>query len=427
MVSSREMDMDEWLTHSGSSGGAGYLKNWKKDGQVDIWLHPATGMAALWAHGFARVVRMKDEKTNDYVLKVRRIRFNSYERESVLRKQRFRNNDGTREYPPEVCPFSLTLEWVREQIADRKIGWCDPIFRFEAGGDDDQVIHAGGFTGIFGKKDMTEAEKRELRRAGIRRDEAFMENSTARLQYVFRVVQNDEPGDGCVIAIESQTLGDKMKKLINDRREDLGKDEGDPRKHPVCFRWRYDESEEFSNKYDAKVITSIKLSDEIKRVFDAEPPAIDELIGPSNVAVLRQLFETHWCHETVDPPWAELFEPITKFLKKENPSLLDLPESFDHGANASDNDEDDDEDDEGEDDEDDDEGEDDEEVECDSCKKPMAADALTCPHCGAEYEYDANNGTYKLKPKPEPKPETRRVDARVSRRQREREAAKGGD
>src|SRR5690606_30749597 len=258
------LDFDDFLGHSQSAGGGGFLGNWKEDGSILVWLHPDAKIHPLWSHRWFRYAKDEDGETGSW----KGSRFNCLESENVLKRQRFRNNDGTREYPPTTCPHCLLLEHVRQMIALGELDWTAPLFKLE---DDEAeiIIHAGGFTGQFGKRDMNDSEKRELRRAGIRRDEAFKENGSCPLEYICRVISDAKPEDGCKIMMEKPALGQKVQNALKGRideydEEELeitnwrgetfkGKAAGNPKNNPCAVKFTYDANKDFSDKYNAKV------------------------------------------------------------------------------------------------------------------------------------------------------------------------------
>jgi len=390
VTAAETMSIDEYLTHTSSAGGSGsYLKNWKDDGFIVVWLHPKAPFAAPWFFRFYRLV--KDREGDG--MRVRSWRVKSMDRDAVMRKQHFREDDGTREYPPEVCAFAKTLEWVHQAVEEGTLADTDVIFRWEGDDDEDEPIelHAGGFTGQIAKrfrdKEVTKEDKRRYREAGIRGDEVWRESCAAKLNYVFGVVPHDEAEDGPVIAIEGKTLGDQMKKVIRDRREDLDTDEGNfgnPIEYPVAFKWIYDDDESFSRKYDVKVRTSVELTDQVRAAFDMDPPDFGPVLEPYNVAELRLAMEEAWCCEGVTPPWDELFAAAEESVK--GTPLAELPSDF-NPENYEDEEEDGDEPEKStgpeETEAEDEDGE--ELYECDACGQPMP-DAPKCPHCGAEYD-----------------------------------------
>lgn len=397
----QELDLEGFLGHKGSGGGGGsFLKNWHKEdnrdargrAQIDVWLHPSAKIVPLWSHNWFTIG--KDKDSGDNVL--RTYRFNSMEKEAILRNANKRDKDGAREYPPEICPFSKLLEWLYQAVLNEQISWVDEVFSFDEISGDPFVLHAGGMVGLFNRQDdaLDKEEIAQLRKARINRKEAWKENCKPRLQYIFRVVQNDRPGDGCMIALESQSLGDAVKSTIGDRIDDQKPGEswkGDPWKNPYAIRWLYSDNEPFSKKYAARAMLSIEKTEEIQQVFDAEPPSIDELTKDSNIFELRQSFEAHWCHEVV-PPWDEIFADAEAEL--EGTEAAEDPASFDYGANVKEDDESDGAE----------KSEKVEMVECEVCKNDMPSNVFTCEHCGTEYdpktEAIVKRGTW---PKEEPK------------------------
>lgn len=401
------LNLDDFLHHSSSSSGGGFLKNWKEEGQIYVWLHPKARIYPLWSHRWQRLdTGDRENPLSEYKPQ----RFNCLEEEAVLKRQRFRNDDGSREAPPVICPHCLMIEWVRSQILAKKLDWKTPIFRF--GESDDEkalVIRAGGFCGLFQSRNLSDEQKRELRRAGIRVDKAYMENGMASLQYIFSVISNSSPKDGCIIAMEKPALGDKMKKAIRDRIESLGQEKGHPCLNPVAFKWEYDDNEVFSAKYNCNPLERIELTDEVRRIMDEPPPDVSYLTEPSDLAAHRLSLEHH---ALIDMPFDEFFAPAEEKFGPiqgaveddigDDQQEDDFPESWGGSAKPS--------------------GEakgaakaeapTEDLVACDKCGKGMPEDAMVCPHCGAEYEeVTEDNGEVVIKLKPE-KPLMRRRGSR---------------
>jgi hypothetical protein len=398
-----ELDLDGFLGHKGSMGGGGaFLKNWKEDGDIVIWLHPKAGIVPLWHHTWYTVGRDKDNKTV-----MRSIRFNSLEKESILKRRNRRDDDGNREFPPEICPFSKFTEWLYQQVRHGHINWVDEVFLFDEP-KDPLVLHAGGILGMFKKGDdeLTKEEIRELRQAHIQRTDAWKESCEPRLQYVFRIVRNDDPDAGCLIALEAQALGDSIKTVISDRIDDFthkhgeveGKRLGNPFVTPYAIKWAYDEKQSFSKRYAARAMTQCELTPEIQAVFDRDPADIKELTRPSNILQLRQSMEAHWALKDVVPPWDEIFGEAEEELAG-TAAVDDDETAFPFGANetqakggqpgkvaAAQ------------------EPEDDGMVECNVCDGLMPDTVFECPQCGTVYDPKTNNILTRGEwPKPEPK------------------------
>lgn len=408
---SEDLDIDSFLGHGDSKGGGGFT-SWKKDGKITVWLHPRANITALYFHNWYRPdTGDTDDGEENPLTQFRLQRLNCIESPRVIDKQRFRNKDGTREHPPVICPHCLLIEWIRGQVEAGKLDWTKPVFRFgDENARDAIVLHAGGITGMFGKKELTPKEKASLRAAGIRQDEVFKERGLTDLNYVFSVVDDQHPDRGAQISVEKRALGDKMKKVISGRMADLGKEEGNPKLNPVAFQLSYDEEANFSDRYDVIARTKIEVTDEVQAAFDQEPPDISRLTAKPDWGAYRAMLEQH---ALIDMPFEEFFEPLEEQLghridaaeekksedsdeddddlspewggkskaepKKEEPKdspkeRVKKPKRPTYEENP------------------------DVYVGCDVCKKPMHQDDMQCPHCNAEYE--EVNGDIVLKQKP---------------------------
>lgn len=244
--SSGVIGYDAFLNHSSGGGGGAFLKSWRDDGSIDVWLHPKAPPGVRWAHSFWELKTFKKKAKNNEeteVEELRSYRWICHEREAILRRQRFRDDDigrradpaspsparvcggivgnGRREYPPEACPMCLLIEWVRDQIRDERIPWTSVLFTWTTKEGDEEIVTAGGFAGLFGRatNDYSREQLEQLRRAHVERDESYLEAGGARCDYLLRVVDSGNPADGCVIAPVADTLGRLVQKAIRDRIE----------------------------------------------------------------------------------------------------------------------------------------------------------------------------------------------------------------
>lgn len=383
---------EEFLAHKEWSGGGNFLKSWRDDGELAVVMHPKSSILALWNHTWFRFYEDKDKEGKPHQ-KIGLMRFNSMEEHDLLSKQKKREEDGSRRYPPVICPFSLLLEWVREQIDEERINWTDVIFTFE-GGADFREIHAGGFTGLFGNDNLSDEELVELKKAKIDVDEAFKENCVARLEYIFAIVKYEEPEDGVMTAVERRGLGKEMKKAIKAEIAKYAKtktpEKGDPWNTPFVFEWKYDPDGGWDS-YSVVVHRedSLPITQPILDALKGDVPDMRQFTEYSNVPLLRASFEEHWSHEVV-PPWDEIFKAAEERVKGTDAGKL--PTDFAHGASA-----------EADDDSDDAKADDstasaeEEPIGCDFCHTPMGAKDVKCSGCGAEYD-PANNFACSKKP-----------------------------
>jgi hypothetical protein len=320
-----EMSVEQFLEHEARARGGSYLKNWKDPkkggkGFIHVWLHRKCAFSvALWRHGVPRVDIFEDPKTND----ARRVVFTGNELcpedEKVLQKQNWRDREsGERQLPPESCPICLLVEHVHQLIKRGELSITQKIFVFEPGDGKDLTIHAGGMCGLFNDK-LSDGDKNLLKAAGVWLTDAWKENFQPRLNYVFRVVDHDAPGQGVQIAIEPNLLGDKMKAEIRKAMMPgvKGPDLGNPIKNPVAFRWEaHPEQSELQKRYDVVRLDGMQATPEIvKLITETEPPTIDGLTRSPTWATVRAQLERA---TQVDLPWDDFFgTEVTNEDKKE--------------------------------------------------------------------------------------------------------------
>jgi hypothetical protein len=302
------MRLDEYLKRGqeeggGNKGGKGWLSlfKWRKRPHVDrngksikgefaadIWLHPKSEIVSMWRHGWPKIVESKKNGGSRYVFSDA---WPCWETEKILKLQFKRDDDGSRLHPPCICPLCLMQEWVREQVTLGTLGWTDPVFSFE-GDNDTQVLLAGGIYNDFGKRDASPDEKAQLKRAKIFAADAWKQSTMAGEKFGFVIVDNDNPQDGPVIAIEAKTLGDKMAKAIGAMICDV-EEEGNPFEHPYGFRWIYLPNESLpADKYEARAMRSLQLTDEIQAAFEEDLPDISSEVDLRDPSKLRAIMES---------------------------------------------------------------------------------------------------------------------------------------
>ncbi len=308
------MNLEEFLGHkTRDSGSSQYLSKWRKrtPPEVVTWMHTRSKLHSVWQHNWPRIVDLRDGG--------RAIWGGSFkcleDEKTVLSFQRNRDRKtGKRDVPPAVCPLCRLVEYVRDLVQEGEMSWTDVLFRYEiadGGNSEPRIMHAGGLYGGFGIKNPTQEQLKELETAGIRRDEAWMENAYAQCKYVFRVVDNSEPDKGCQIAVEQDLLGQKVRETIAKEMEGRGLEKGNPLKNPYAIKWKHCPSEkEFGKKYNALAMSNevVPLTPEIERlIVEVDPPDISRVLEPWNIKTLRSLVE-HYCQfQGLD--WDTVFGP----------------------------------------------------------------------------------------------------------------------
>jgi hypothetical protein len=380
------LGMTEFLNHKGSGKGGGqYLDNWKDNKRILVYLHTQSSFIPYWFHGWSKVIPFEDRETGSKGLKVIPHKFGCLEKESILKKQSYRDDDDARELPPEVCPMCIYIEHVRKLVRSKAISWVDEVLKFE--GDDPEkmvVCHAGGIYKHFSKDDLDKAEIAELRQHHINRKDSFKENLYARMNYVFAVVNAEAP-EGVQVAQEAPALGDKLKFAIRDEiaklrsKQDPDGRAGNPMLNPYPFEWLYDDSQNFDKKYHVRRGPILELTDDIRDLItDAEQlPDLEAVTTQGNCVTLRSELETH---STLDLPWDEIFAPAKKaglMKMAESAEKHDrVPEvgkysEADAATEAAEAEA---------------KAEEDDGITCDHCDAPMADDDVVCASCGATYE-----------------------------------------
>lgn len=379
------LSLDDFMGHKTSAPRGEYLesaKNWPLvEGSkppvkgVNVVLHTQNSIYVLWRHGVPRVVA--DKKDADK-LSIWNGNYVCFENEDVLKQQFKRHDDGTRKLAPKSCGICKMNEWVYQQIINNKLPWTKEVFRFEAtSSQDSRVIHAGGMCNLFGRNDLADDEKAELKKHGIFLKDAWKENCNAKANYMFLVVDYDNPGSGVQVAIEPSGLGDKVQTMIADRRQSLGMDEGNPQKNPFVMQWTYNEAPgiEFGKKYHARSIDKWKVTQEdepdVWDLIHQEPPSVDNIIRPFKILEVRAALEEACL---ISMPWDQFFgddgsQQQDEPEERARPGRQAAADSKPSGRKAAPPDE-----------------LAEEEFDCDACDKgPVPASAKKCPFCGIKF------------------------------------------
>ena len=250
------------------------------------------------------------------------------------------------------------------------------------------------------------------------------ESIMASLKYVLCVVDDANPGRGVQIMKESQLVGDKIKQAIGKeiKRHPKDKAQGDPVRNPYALRIEYHEKEPSPmNKYDAFRI-EVDLTPQIEELITrTDAPDISMMEGNYSPKTLQAQLERVCQLEKLRGgpldavPWDEFFteeaekllssEPEEPRKKQEQESRREQPARSDAVSRTIAKREEQ------------RSGRPEQRVapkaapkpepkeemcECD-CGKLMRASDTKCPHCGLEYEVDAE-------PAPPPPPLRKRSE-----------------
>jgi hypothetical protein len=397
MSSTEFNSVDDFLGHSTESGGRGgkFMKSWKKQGSVRVWLHTRRLPTAVWRHQIPQLTVFEDKKTRETVKAFWGRDCNCWEDETYLKQQYFRDSEDY--IAPTKCAACRLIAKVLELVHAGELDWTSPVFNFTGATErkNNKILHAGGLTNMFGNKNLSREDLAQLKDAGIRRDEAWAENLHPKCQYVLALVNDDEVEKGVVIDSEPQSLGQRIKKAISDTQASLGKDEGNPFLNPYCIEFTYDEKAQMNDRYNARRIERVKMRPEIERlIVDEDPPDLTGALRPFNQATMRAFLEEY---AVVDLPWDEIFKvpqlipagdseefpptedkPKSTANKTRAPARTEEPELPPKGSVT---------------------------IPCDKCKFPMLETESVCRKCGAKYEMeDDDSDSASAEPESTPPP-----------------------
>jgi hypothetical protein len=325
-------DLDSFLSStskSSKSGGSTSLGGWKKNkdeqhGEITVWMPTAFMPRAFWCHPMNTVIEWDDK-----LIVVPR-RWGCHEatimvptrngQTSSASLQRWRNEDGTAEHPPQLCPMCILTSVIARLVDENKVGFAQTVFEW-VGSDDSKAVRimAGGIYGHFRKqKGLPRAHEVEMRKAAVRRDEAFKHDMRTAMKYLFVVVDDEHPENGLVTTVESEGFGGKVKAAIVaegtklqaqskiDMRDERVRGRWDPSRTPYPFLWQYDDTKDAKDKANVIALPGTPIPDAIRELVEStEFPELPDL-DPGDCFALRVELETH-CK--VELPWDEIFGP----------------------------------------------------------------------------------------------------------------------
>ena len=208
-----------------NSFGGQWLEKWKESGKIVVWLHRMVDPSMCWSHPFVSLDIVEDRDTGKPKSILRFPRFVSPDPEAVHRSQYFRHEDtDTLKIPPDRDAFLLLREWLRR--ADH-LALEQPIFEWRNPKNNEvKTWTRGELSGLVKRSQRT-----------------FGNSLDTKLEYIFAVVQNDDPSAGVFLARETQLLGKRVAEVIAQRQEEHGDQGGDPQINPYAFVWSYDKTQ----------------------------------------------------------------------------------------------------------------------------------------------------------------------------------------
>lgn len=328
-------------------GGGSFLGSWKKNidedhGELVVWIPTNFMPKAFWAHPIFAVIEVQGDE-----LKVvprlwgcheaqimRKLKNRATKQEEFVASaalQRWREDNGQAQHPPDLCPYCILPGVIARLVEDGKIGFADVVFEWVGDKSTTQVL-AGGIYGQFRNRNLTREQDVAMRKAGVKKTDAFKHDLKTNMKYMFVIVDDKNPDKGLLTTIESEGFGNKNKAAILSERKNIAvknrfTDDNDPRLMksplrdlwdpsiaPYAFAWSWDNTkDEAQAKGSVVAVHGMNMTDQIKElVMSPELPdllAIEPGLEPGNCYELRAELEAH-CK--VSLPWDEIFGPAEK-------------------------------------------------------------------------------------------------------------------
>ena len=231
------LGLEDFLNQN-QRGGKAILDRWKEHGSIIVWPHvgamvASQGIMRRFSHTFLIEDEVEDKDRPDRMKMITR-------------------------YPRFVCPDSDVIADAGAKWRDKKTGIHNALTDGDAVVTDPFIIvreHLFHMVKndllstdqtVFSWADHKTRGRIEWMAGHItghvdRGRDNFGANLDAKCEYIFIVVQNEDPTAGPTITFETKTLGDAVRKLFKDEIESNG-EKGDPRTHPYAMKWSYDKN-----------------------------------------------------------------------------------------------------------------------------------------------------------------------------------------
>lgn len=261
----------DFLKEKSGRGRFNRLRNWREAGEIVVWIHTNTPIHKRLFHMIPFVGEKEDEQSKTKSIQIMYLPFVCHE--SV--------QDYMDKADPKHCPLCRFIDHLRTNgnIADHETVWDSSI------GDRkrDRICTKADFTGdTDGGGDWRMSFKPSL-------------------QYVLATIDNDNPGEGIRIATEKYSLGEAIKKAVQQEIDRRGPEEGDPDQNPYAFKWIFNsQARQPADYYSAYPFDRAELTDEIQELLDKPMEDLSAWINPGNTKQLRDAMEAHVAVDDVD-------------------------------------------------------------------------------------------------------------------------------
>lgn len=233
-------DTDDFV--NGGRGSSRWVRNWKEDGEIVVFIHPTTGYWKRACHNINYVVKKKDGHKIGYTA------ITCWEDH----QNRIATKRGLSQYCD--CPVCLFQQTITNMI---NAGTLQP---------DEIVLRIGQ-----GYSDIDKPIEVPARNISLDKDhknsQSYMNSPVCKDMFVFGIVAPNELDKGVQLTQETTQLGLCVHTAIKQARESEGSAKGDPAITPYAFKWKYNKHAEPAKKYEAFPFRKQQVTPEIEEVL----------------------------------------------------------------------------------------------------------------------------------------------------------------
>ena len=269
----------------GVDGGSTMLEKWKEAGGISVLIHPG-GFWSRHAHNWWSVVDKDDGKS------IRWRPFVCHEKDDDVR---YKRRDAW-----WICPFELLLLWLDSQLADMGKDAAEEFMGRQVFLIDDGAGNSKAITVLDIVDPSDDKANYHVRIA-------------ARMQWVFAVLEYPE-GAEAKVAIEAQTLGQRLWAEVKHVKEKKGDEVGNFFKTPMVFDWSYDKGALPQQQYDCRHDPDAEVDQRLMDLWRADAPDLERYCTPTDPSWLRRSWER--C-AVMELPFDDLFDKAVEHFDGE--------------------------------------------------------------------------------------------------------------
>lgn len=265
-----------------SNSRASFLNDWKKDGQLIVFLHTASGIATRRRH----TIPYADVDDNG---------------QPKIKYMNFVCMEDPEDYDienPVACPVEMFMSYLinNPSIADDTVVW--------------EAATGGRYDRFVTKRDFI--------------DEGDWKNSfKSRPEIIMALINAEAKKPEIQIATETIAVWYALRKAIEDQIISDGEELGDPALNPYAFRFTYDAKAAPKDKYAVGPFRRANVTPVINELLNSPDVGFDAMLKSKGVRRLREIFEAS---VQIHVDFDLIFGEAMKFADKEDGTDFDTDE-----------------------------------------------------------------------------------------------------